>query len=128
MSISIHELEKAISSIAEAISFYNLTNDEAQKRAFRDATIQRFEFTIELSWKTSMKVLGSNTSAPKNAIREMARNNLLIDPTKWINFIDGRNETSHSYDEDIAKKVFAMIQLFLPEAQDLLGKLKLQAR
>lgn len=126
MSISIVEFEKAINSLEEAISFYNSTNDNSQKRAFRDAAIQRFEFTIELSWKTSMKVLGSNTVAAKNAVREMARSNLINDPTKWINFIDCRNETSHSYDEDIAKKVFIVIQHFLPEAQTLLMALKSQ--
>ncbi len=126
MSISIQELEKAVNSLDEALQLYKTAADDVQKRAFRDAAIQRFEFSIELSWKTSMKVLGSNTVAAKNAAREMARSNLIEDATLWINFIDCRNETSHSYDEDIAKKVFFIIQQFLPEAQALLATLKLQ--
>lgn len=126
MSVSIQELEKAINSLDEALELYKSAADDSQRRAFRDAAIQRFEFSIELSWKTSMKILGSGTVAAKNAIRDMARSNLITDPTQWINFIDCRNETSHSYDEDVAKKVFAVIQQFLPEAQTLLAILKSQ--
>ena len=126
MSVSVQELEKAVNSLDEALQLYKSAADDLQKRAFRDAAIQRFEFSIELSWKTSMKVLGSNTVAAKNAAREMARSNLIEDATLWINFIDCRNETSHSYDEDVAKKVFIIIQQFLPEAQALLAALKLQ--
>ena len=85
MSISILELEKAVQSLNEAVVLYNTTNLEPQKKAFRDAAIQRFEFSIELSWKVSMKVLGSTTAAAKNAVREMARNNLIDDPTQWLN-------------------------------------------
>lgn len=126
MGVSTQELEKAINSLEEALKLYSSATDDSQKRAFRDAAIQRFEFSIELSWKTSMKVLGSMTLAPKNAIREMARANLINNPSEWIGFVDSRNETSHSYDEDVAKKVFATIQKFLPEAQLLLKSLKSQ--
>jgi hypothetical protein len=42
-------------------------------KALRDSCIQRFEFCIELSWKTSIKILGLQTRAPKPAIREMAK-------------------------------------------------------
>ncbi len=124
MSISVLELEKAVKSLEEALNLYNRANTEIEKKAFRDAAIQRFEFSIELSWKTSMKILGSTTAAAKTAIREMARNDLIDDAEAWLKFIEGRSETSHSYDEDIAQKVFLMILNFLPYAQKLLEKIK----
>lgn len=124
MGVSLLELEKAISSLEEAIGLYKNARNDIEKKAFRDAAIQRFEFSIELSWKTSMKVLGSTTAAAKTALREMARNNLIDDPSIWISFIDGRNETSHSYDEDVAKKIYVMLLNFLPYAKALLSKLK----
>jgi len=124
MGVSVLELEKAIVSLREAIALYDMTEKETEKKAFRDAAIQRFEFSIELSWKTSMKVLGSTTASSKNAIREMARNNLIDDPTSWLKFVDARNETSHSYDEDVARKVYEKVLVFLPFAQNLLEKLK----
>lgn len=71
-----------------------------------------------------MKVLGSTTAAAKNAVREMARNNLIDDPTQWLNFTDERNETSHSYDNEVAKKVFTMIENFLPFVEKLVQNLK----
>ena len=123
MGVSIVELQKAVGSLEEAIELYKNARNDIEKRAFRDAAIQRFEFSIELSWKTSMKVLGSTTAAAKNAIREMARNNLIDNPEAWLNFLEDRNETSHSYDEDIAQKVYLAILNFLPLAKSLVLKL-----
>jgi nucleotidyltransferase substrate binding protein (TIGR01987 family) len=125
LSTTTVELSKAIISLEEVIVFFkNAQPGSAEQKAFRDACIQRFEYCIELSWKVSMKTLGSSTAAAKPAIREMARNNLINDPSKWIDFIDARNNSSHSYDEDIAKKVYTQIEEFLPEAQSLLSLLQ----
>ena len=124
MGVSILELSKAIKSLEEAISLYDDAKNDLERKAFRDAAIQRFEFSIELSWKTSMKALGSTTVAAKNAIREMARSNLIDDAEAWLHFIDGRNETSHPYDEGVAQRVYALVLTFLPYALKLLEKLK----
>ena len=117
--ISTAELKKAIESLKVALTLYSKSqeeNDELARLAFRDASIQRFEYCIELSWKTSMKILGSTAAAAKPAIREMARNNLISDAEVWLKFIEARNSSSHSYDNRIAEKVFTEIELFLPEA------------
>ncbi len=119
------ELEKAIISLEEAIELYKKSKDtSSEQKAFRDACIQRFEYCIESCWKISMRVLGSNVSASKPAIREMARNNLIQDPEVWFEFIQARNETSHSYDETVAKKVFDQVLKFLPHAKQLIKKLE----
>jgi len=120
LGISINEFYKALISLDEALQLYRKAKTASpEQAAFRDASIQRFEYCIELSWKLSVKVLGSNTAAAKPAIREMARNNLISDPNQWIDFIDARNETSHSYDDAVAKKVFAAIEAFLPLGKQL---------
>lgn len=124
---STSEFKKAIDSLKTSIELYNNSLNEPNedaRLAFRDACIQRFEYCIELSWKTSMKILGSMTSAAKPAIREMARNNLIADAEPWLKFIEARNNSSHSYDEDVAKKVFIEIELFFPEANKLLATLE----
>lgn len=54
MAVSIKEYSKALLSLEEALSLPK--ND-----IVRDATIQRFEFCIELAWKTSKKVMGTQT-------------------------------------------------------------------
>ncbi len=38
-------------------------------------------------------------------VREMARNNLILNPELWMSFIEARNHSSHSYDEEVATKV-----------------------
>ncbi len=129
MAVSLNELAKAIHSLEEALALYRdqtIAQSDIVRKAFRDACIQRFEYCIELAWKTSMKVLGSTTLAAKPAIREMARNNLIPNPDQWMEFIEARNESSHSYDEEIAAKVFKSIEAFHPESVRLLEALKKQ--
>lgn len=101
-----------------------MKKSQKTKILFRDATIQRFEFTIELAWKISMKVLGHNVTSPKAAIREMARSALISDTQPWFDAIEARNKSSHSYDEDIAIEILYIINKFLPHADQLLAALK----
>ena len=128
MAISLNEFAKAVLSLEEAINLYHNSSRQSEsiKKAFRDACIQRFEYCIELAWKTSMKILGSTVQAAKPAIREMARNNLISNPELWLQFIEARNESSHSYDEDVAQKVFKSIEAFHPESVKLLAALNKQ--
>ncbi len=88
----------------------------------RDGAIQRFEFTLELAWKTlrrCLKAKGSQVNHPKDVIREAAAEGWIPAPEKWLEFIDLRNETSHIYDEPTARKIFEA----LPEFHDELRKL-----
>lgn len=120
MGLSTAVLSKAVDSLLEAMDLHiRASEGSPEQRAFRDASIQRFEYCIELSWRVAMKLLGSTTAAAKPAVREMARSNLISTPSAWIEFIEARNNTSHSYDESVAKKVFAAIQNFLPEVKSL---------
>lgn len=126
MSLTLIEFEKAITSLEVSLTVLHSSTalDETIMKIYRDACIQRFEYSIEMAWKISMKFLGSQTMAAKPAIREMARNNLITNPDLWLSFIDARNETSHSYEEDVAIRVLQKIELFFPEAQKLILKLK----
>ena len=133
MGISLVEFERALSSLEKALELHrkvtadhSVNLDVEIQKAFRDACIQRFEYCIEMSWKLSMKVLGSTTAAAKPAIREMARNGIIHNPEIWFEFLEARNETSHSYDEVIAQKVFEKVQTFYPDAIKLLAALRVQ--
>ena len=76
--ISIVELEQAIAMLAESLKFADDTkSNETQFKIARDASIQRFEYCIELSWKVAMKKLGSQTKFAKPAVRLMARGDLI---------------------------------------------------
>ncbi|MCB0367773.1 MAG: nucleotidyltransferase substrate binding protein [Bdellovibrionaceae bacterium] len=123
---SVVQFQKALQAMHQSFDAYIAEQDVNVQKMLRDSVIQRFEFCVELSWKTSMKVLGLMTSAPKPAIRDMARAGLIDDPERWFKFIDARNKTSHTYDEEIAKEVLEVAEQFLPEGYELLKALQTQ--
>lgn len=124
MAVSIDEFEKALISLEQAIAFSEQTNEPLQFKIARDACIQRFEFCIELAWKTSLKILGSSSTTAKPVLREMAQNGLIEDTQIWFDFVEARNKSSHTYNEDIAQDVFTVLNSFLPHGKALLEKLK----
>lgn len=115
--IQIHELKKALNRLEEALALPK--ND-----IVRDSVIQRFEFTVELSWKALQKFLHasgvSESLTPKNIFREAAKLNLIKDPEAWIKFIDDRNLSSHTYRESLAEQVYASAQKLPPLATALI--------
>lgn len=124
-TVSVEELFKAIATLEEALDFAQKNeNNKVHFQIIRDACIQRFEYCIELSWKVALKKLGSTTKFPKQAIREMARADLINSAEQWLDFIEARNESSHSYDEPTAIKVYAQILLFRAEVKKLSVKLQ----
>ncbi len=123
-SISVEELKKAVQTLDLALQFaQQIKSNEVQFKIARDACIQRFEYCIELSWKVSMKKLGSLVKFPKQAIREMARADLISSAEQWLDFIEARNNSSHSYDEDVATKVFQQILMYRPQVDTLIKNL-----
>ena len=82
----------------------------------RDSAIQRFEFTLDLSWKTAKAFLeerkGIICASPKDCFREAYRQGLIEYDEDWIRFVDMRNETVHTYKEEMAEKIYSQ----LPEA------------
>jgi nucleotidyltransferase substrate binding protein (TIGR01987 family) len=117
MAVTIEEYSKALISLEQALS---LTKNDI----VRDATIQRFEFCVELAWKTAKKIMGTQTSAPRQILREMAQNDLIENLDLWFDFLENRNLSSHTYDQVLAEKVFASAQKFLPEGKKLEAKFK----
>lgn len=117
MNTSTKEFNNAVRRLGEAIA-------QHKDEFIRDSVIQRFEFCIELAWKTSKKIMGTTTSAPKDVIREMAQANYITDVEIWLLAIDMRNLSSHTYKEDLAEKVYDFSCHFLEELKKLLVKLE----
>jgi nucleotidyltransferase substrate binding protein (TIGR01987 family) len=125
MSVSLEEFKKAMDALAIALKLaHEREHIEIEFKIARDACIQRFEFCIELAWKTSAKLMGSSSTTAKMVIREMAQNGFISDTGIWFEFVDARNKTSHSYDEDVARQVYTVAQKFIQEGQKLLSILE----
>ena len=79
-----------------------------------DATIQRFEFTFELAWKTIKKfaeTLGAGEcNSGRNCIKLAYRLGWIEDEGMWLSLLEARNLTSHTYNQEIALNVYEMIK------------------
>lgn len=81
----------------------------------KDWVIQRFEYTIEISWKTLKKVLEYEqlnfTPAPKEIMRESYKLDYIDNLELWDEFLDIRNQMSHVYSDYYSKDNFEFIKL-----------------
>ena len=113
--------KKALQSLKKAI--------EQPKNEFtRDAAIQRFEYTYELSWKMLKRYLKTEANIDefnvKNIFRKAARMKLIESAEHWFEYQKVRNLTSHTYNEKTAEETYRVIQKFLPDAEKLLENLE----
>lgn len=117
MAAGTAEFAKAVAALARALA---LPEDDIT----RDASIQRFEFCVELAWKVSKRAMGTATSAPKQVVREMAQAGLIDDVSLWLEAIDQRNLSSHTYNERLARQVYAFAARLLPTLEVLRDRIE----
>jgi nucleotidyltransferase substrate binding protein (TIGR01987 family) len=82
-----------------------------------DGTIQRFEFAIELFWKTLKRRLaieGIETATPRETLSAAFQAHWLDDETAWLDMLADRNRTSHIYDEKMARVIYTRIRGYAP--------------
>ena len=85
----------------------------------RQGLIQAFEFTHELAWNTLKDFLTSR-GAPKlygsrDATRAAFAAELIEDGEVWMRMIEHRNESSHTYNDDVAGAIMeAVLAHYVP--------------
>jgi nucleotidyltransferase substrate binding protein (TIGR01987 family) len=106
---------------------------DPQNALIRDALIQRFEFTYELSIKMLRRYLRLvaisedevNELTFRDLIRRASDLNLIkADLGNWVAFPQARNDTVHTYNEIRAIEVAGATRKFALEARALLEALK----
>ena len=113
------QLSKALQRLKEALA-------APKNDIVRDSAIQRFEFTIDMTWKLVKTILeekhGVVCHSPKECFREAYKQKMLVYYEFWLELVDMRNETSHTYKEEIAESVY----IRLPKAAEYItGLLKI---
>jgi len=127
MKLDFSSIDKAAKTLEMGIRRAKENPDDEQ---LRDGVIQRFEYTVDLAWKFTQRVLqlsGVNENefrTKRDLFRVAAGSGLLDSPTEWFGFYEARNETSHTYNKETAERVFSQALKFLPAVQDLINKLK----
>ncbi len=110
-----------------ALANINETNDCIQQnglnKIYTMALIQAFEIVFELAWKTMKDYLeyeGIKTDTPRQTIKTAFLRNLIPDGQIWIDMMEARNKTSHTYNESLAKSLTNEVtDKFLPALNNL---------
>lgn len=93
----------------------------------RDGTIQRFEFTYELFWKTLKKILkfkGIEVNNPRDVFRLAAKEGILEETEFWFEAIKKRNLTTDVYSEQHSIEVFEFTPKFEKKLSKIIEKIK----
>ncbi len=129
MKLDFSPLNKALSSLHRAIvRAQGAPGDEE----LRDAVIQRFEYTYELSWKMLKRQLEQEAPNPaeidrlsfRELLREAAERGMVADVERWMDYREQRNITSNIYDERKAESVYGTAIEFYDDAKALLNELE----
>jgi nucleotidyltransferase substrate binding protein (TIGR01987 family) len=116
----ISDFRNALFRLEEAYSKAINSKETEYYEFFRDSVIQRFEFSVEIMWKSIKKFLevreGIICRSPKSCIRELFSSGLISekDTVKLLRMIDDRNRTVHTYHEEIAEEIFKNVASYIP--------------
>lgn len=121
----VQQREHIIAKLEESIQ------DDDGSDIYRDAIIQRFEFTLEFTRKILKKIIAykweDDDLFSKDIFRKFQSYGLINDIHIWFELINERNKLSHMYGEEIAIASHALIvehkdiyrQLFIKVSQYL---------
>ena len=92
-----------------------------------DGTLQRYEFTFELAWKTMKDYLeyngySDNIASPRAIIQLAYQAKVIKNGNVWINMMLDRNVLSHLYDKEKYREIYDNIKKsYLDEFEKLKG-------
>lgn len=111
------QFNKALGTLREAVC------EKDVNQYVRDATIKRFEYTYETTWKLIKAVLsfkGVDLSFPKDMFREAFSVGWIKKVEPWEDMIEDRNLTSHTYKSRTAEDVYtSILTVYYQELKDL---------
>ena len=96
-----------------------------------DGTIQRFEFTFELAWKTAQMMLQGESvvaRSPLETLREANRMGWLSEEEPWLQMLKDRNRTVHTYNEAVADQIYTNARANAPAIRALYERLLTRAQ
>lgn len=97
--------------------------------AEKGGLIQFYEMAFELAWKLMkdyLDELGFTVNSPREAIKQGFQSGIIENGQGWIDALEDRNLTTHTYDESTAEKVVSTIRTsyypMLRQLYELLGQ------
>ncbi len=111
---------EAVERLEEALSL-------PKDAVVRDSSIKRFELCFELSWKVIQSFLrdrGLDCRSPRDCFREAFSYGLLTQEEVWVQMVQDRNLSVHTYNEGLADQLYARLPGYLPAYRQLLEELR----
>ena len=100
---------------------------EEENAIVRDAAIKRFEYNFELAWKAIKRFAaleGESCDSPRSAFRTALRLSWIDDDEIWLDMLDDRNRTTHTYKEATAESVYHRLESYLKVMKQLKSTLE----
>lgn len=98
--------KRAMAQLEKAV---NLAGERELSDLEKQGLIQGFEVTHELAWKMMKDFIGGRGNVSiygsKDATREAFQLELIEDGDGWMSMIKSRNQTSHTYNEEVADEI-----------------------
>lgn len=124
-------MQETLASFKQSLDRFNEILKEKESIITRDASIQRFEFTVELAWKSIQKFLREEKiicRSPKECLKEAFKFGLIEDDPIWLQMIEDRNLTVHTYDENTAMEVYSRLPKYLAPLIKLQKQLQIELK
>lgn len=116
---------KALKKLEESVNYikHNYLDEEDEldtedlgyvvEELIKEGLIQRFEYTHELAWNVMKDYAffqgNSTVGGSRDATREAFRLQIIENADIWMDMIQSRNKTSHTYNESVANEIFGKI-------------------
>ena len=114
--------QRAFSQLKKFIDKGKLSELEEQ------GLVKAFEYTFELAWTTLKDFLEysgqTNIYGSRDAIRKAFQLGLIVDGENWMDMVESRNRTSHTYNKQTAEEICqAVTRIYFPLFRELKIKL-----
>lgn len=102
-------LEQALVTLEDAL------NSPLENDLMRDGAIQRFEYCFELAWKTVKLAIEyedkETGGSPRTILAKGAIIGILSDEEDWFRMLLERNNSVHTYKQDLAREIASHLKL-----------------
>lgn len=125
--MDITNLSDCLRTLKECSDFYAAAEEDKMKEFLGDAYIQRFEYTLEIAWKTMKRYLKQMHGKEdkdltiNNIFRMMENYGFIRSWETWRKYYD--NNTSHEYDQTKAREIISKIGGFIEECEYFYARL-----
>ena len=125
------KLERSLINFQKAMDRFTEVIQEPESSIVMDATIQRFEFTYELMWKTLKIFLedihGIRTVSPRQVFKEAYSLSIVEQEEIFLEMIKSRNLLSHTYNEEQASDIYKKCPSYVSAMQKVYDQISAES-